>query len=155
MLHSLLPQSYRRYLSLPVLGSVADAGPISPLAMLPVGMCVGSLLATRSNTAAIGFGGEFDANRGFADLKRLVSFGPRPPGSQALEQSRGFIAGELREAGAAVVLDSFTASTPLGPIPLTNHVAKVPGTSSAVVIIAGHYDTKRTNFPFVGANDGG
>ncbi len=27
--------------------------------------------------------------------------------------------------------------------------------SSSIVIIAGHYDTKRTNLPFVGANDGG
>jgi Zn-dependent M28 family amino/carboxypeptidase len=38
---------------------------------------------------------------------------------------------------------------------MSNIVAKIPGTSSAVVIIAGHYDTKRTNFPFLGANDGG
>jgi Zn-dependent M28 family amino/carboxypeptidase len=38
---------------------------------------------------------------------------------------------------------------------MTNLVAKTPGDSSAVVIVAGHYDTKRTNFLFVGANDGG
>jgi Zn-dependent M28 family amino/carboxypeptidase len=38
---------------------------------------------------------------------------------------------------------------------MTNLVAKIPGASSAIVIVAGHYDTKRTNFPFVGANDGG
>jgi len=40
---------------------------------------------------------------------------------------------------------------------MTNLIAKVPGTTSAVVIIARHYDTKTkcTNFPFVGANDGG
>jgi Zn-dependent M28 family amino/carboxypeptidase len=98
---------------------------------------------------------EFDGERSFTDLKRLVSFGPRPPGSPALEQSREFIVGELRAGGATVVQDTFTASTPLGPIPMTNLVAKIPGSSSAVVITAGHYDTKRTNFPFVGANDGG
>ena len=72
-----------------------------------------------------------------------------------MEQSRELITGELHATGAAVVLDSFTASTALGPIPMTNLVAKTPGDSSAVVIIAGHYDTKRTNFPFVDANDGG
>ena len=99
--------------------------------------------------------GDFDGERAFADLKRLVSFGPRPSGSRALEQSREFIAGELHAAGAAVVLDSFTASTPLGLVPMSNIVAKIKGTSSAVVIGAGHYDTKRTTFPFVGANDGG
>ena len=57
---------------------------------------------------------EFDGERSFGDLKRLVSFGPRPPGSRALEQSRELIAGELHAAVAAVALDTFTASTPLG-----------------------------------------
>jgi hypothetical protein len=112
-------------------------------------------IQARPNTPALAPDGEFDANRAFADLKRLISFGPRPPGSPALEQSREFIIGELRAAGAAVILDPFTASTPLGPIPMTNLVAKIHSTSSVVVILAGHYDTKRTDFPFVGANDGG
>jgi Zn-dependent M28 family amino/carboxypeptidase len=72
-----------------------------------------------------------------------------------LEQSREFIAGELRAASAAVILDSFSASTPLGSIPMTNLVAKIPGVSSSIVMIAGHYDTKRLETRFVGANDGG
>ena len=39
---------------------------------------------------------------------------------------------------------------------MTNLVAKIPvGISTGVAIIAGHYDTKPTKFPFVGANDGG
>ena len=59
---------------------------LASLALLPVGMCVGGLIATRSNTGGIDVGGEFDANRAFADLKYLVSFGPRPPGSQALKE---------------------------------------------------------------------
>jgi Zn-dependent M28 family amino/carboxypeptidase len=72
-----------------------------------------------------------------------------------LKQSREFIAGELRAAGVTVVLDSFMASTPLGPIPMTNLVAKIPGVGSSMVIIAGHYDAKRLETRFVGANDGG
>src|SRR6516225_386322 len=111
---------------------------LASLALLPVDMCVGGLTATRSNTAGLDLGGEFDANRAFADLKRLVSFGPGPPGSRALEQSREFIAEGLRAAGATVVLDSFTASTPLGPIRMTNLVAKVPGVRPSIVIVAGH-----------------
>jgi hypothetical protein len=98
----------------------------------------------RPNMLGLPRGGEFDANRAFADLKGIVSFGPRPPpASRALEQSREFILGELCTADATVVSDSFTTSTPLGSIPKTNIVAKIKGTSSAVVIIAGHYDTKR------------
>ena len=72
-----------------------------------------------------------------------------------MEQSREFIVDELRAAGVTVVLDSFMASTPLGSIPMTNLVAKIPGVSSSIVIIAGHYDTKRLETRFVGANDGG
>jgi Zn-dependent M28 family amino/carboxypeptidase len=51
--------------------------------------------------------------------------------------------------------DSFVAATPLGPILMANLVARIPGASSAVAIIAGHYDTKRMDFPFLGANDSG
>jgi hypothetical protein len=125
------------------------------LVSLNLVLALAAYIQARPNTPALAPGGDFDASRGFADLKRLVSFGPRPPGSPALEQSQHFIAGELHAAGANVVLESFTASTPLGAIPMTNLIAKIPGSSSAVVIIAGHCDTKRTNFPFVGANDGG
>ena len=51
--------------------------------------------------------------------------------------------------------DSFTASTPVGAIPMTNLIAKFPGAQSKVVMVTGHYDTKLfENFRFVGANDG-
>jgi glutaminyl-peptide cyclotransferase len=33
-------------------------------------------------------------------------------------------------------------------------VARIPGSSPSVTILAGHYDTKRMTIPFVGANDG-
>jgi Zn-dependent M28 family amino/carboxypeptidase len=38
---------------------------------------------------------------------------------------------------------------------MTNIVATILGTSSSVVIIGGHYDTKRMTTPSLGANDGG
>jgi Zn-dependent M28 family amino/carboxypeptidase len=39
---------------------------------------------------------------------------------------------------------------------MTNLIVKFPGTRPQVVIVAGHYDTKREDdFRFVGANDGG
>ena len=61
-----------------------------------------------------------------------------------------------RQTGAQVEEDSFTASTPIGAIPMTNIVAKFPGTQTKVVMVTGHYDTKRFDaFKFVGANDGG
>ena len=98
----------------------------------------------------------FNGGRAFEDLKQLVSFGPRPSGSPALDQAREWLIHELRGAGAQVEEDSFTASTPIGPIPMTNLIARYPGTGRDTVIVAGHYDTKRfDDFRFVGANDGG
>ncbi len=39
---------------------------------------------------------------------------------------------------------------------MNNLIAKIPGRSSDIVIIGGHFDTKRfDDFKFVGANDGG
>ena len=76
----------------------------SVLVSLTIALALAAYIQARPNTPGGAPTGEFDANRAFADLKHLVSFGPRPPGSRALEQSRGFIAGELHAAGAAVVL---------------------------------------------------
>ncbi len=98
----------------------------------------------------------FNGARAFEDLKRLVAFGPRPAGSPALAESRRWIVQQLKQAGAQVEEDTFTASTPAGSLPMTNLIAKFPGALSKVVMVAGHYDTKRyEGFRFVGANDGG
>lgn len=98
----------------------------------------------------------FSGARAFADLKKLVSFGPRPPGSQALAQARQWIIQQLMQSGAQVEEDSFTASTPVGNLPMTNIIGKFPGRQSKVVMVAGHYDTKlMEGVRFVGANDGG
>ncbi len=113
-----------------------------------------AFVQTRPNVSTPPGDGEFDGHRAFADLGRLASFGPKRPGSRALEQSREFIAGQLCAAGAAFARDTFTASTPVGPAPMCNLIAKIPGASSSIVIIAGHYDTKRMDVRFVGANDG-
>jgi glutaminyl-peptide cyclotransferase len=98
----------------------------------------------------------FSGGHAFEDLKHLVSFGPRPSGSAALDKTREWLVHELRGAGAEGEEDSFTASTPIGPLPMTNLIAKFPGSGRETVIVAGHYDTKRfDDFRFVGANDGG
>jgi glutaminyl-peptide cyclotransferase len=98
----------------------------------------------------------FNGERAFEDLKRLVAFGPRPPGSKALAESRAWIISQLKLAGCQVEEDNFVASTPVGNIPMTNVIARIPGDRPSVVMVAGHYDTLRaTGFTFVGANDGG
>ncbi len=98
----------------------------------------------------------FNGGRAFDDLKRLAAFGPRPSGSKALAESRVWIIKRLQEAGVQVEEDGFTASTPLGSVPMTNLIVRIPGARRKIVMLAGHYETKRfEDFTFVGANDGG
>jgi glutaminyl-peptide cyclotransferase len=125
--------------------------------LMGLGVCGALLLlAFSSRICADGPRTTFNGGRAFEDLKHLVSYGPRPAGSAALAESRRWMVAQLKQTGAQVEEDSFTANTPLGAMSMTNLIAKFPGTKSKVVMVAGHYDTKRfDNFRFVGANDGG
>jgi glutaminyl-peptide cyclotransferase len=99
---------------------------------------------------------EFNGAEALEFTKRLVAFGPRPSGSEAIRKTQAYILGELKALGCHVIQDDFTGSTPLGPTPMKNIVAHFPGKSGKIVAITGHYDTK--SMPgtfFVGANDGG
>lgn len=101
-------------------------------------------------------GAAFDGARAYRDVERLIGFGPRPPGTPALERARAYLAGELRQAGWRVREQPFTARTPRGPVRMVNLIAEWPGRRPEIVAVGGHYDTKPfASFRFVGANDGG
>ena len=97
----------------------------------------------------------FDGARAFQDLERIVDFGARPSGSDNLREARAYIVERLEETGLVVELDRFVASTPIGPIDMVNIRARRAGSIENTIAVAGHYDTKRFDFGFVGANDGG
>jgi Zn-dependent M28 family amino/carboxypeptidase len=99
---------------------------------------------------------KFDSNRAWEHLRQLVSIGPRPSGSAAIEQSRTYIKSQLAMAGLTAVEQKWTDDTPAGKLPMVNLIATIPGARKDRLVIAGHYDTKRfTRFRFVGASDGG
>jgi glutaminyl-peptide cyclotransferase len=128
-----------------------------------------SLLLASANTGAPADGQEaksagrrstsspvFDGSRAFEYLKKMVEFGPRPAGSAMNVATQKFIIETLRDQGLNVEEDRFLANTPRGPVSMNNLIAKIPGASPDIILIAGHYDTKLfENFRFVGANDGG
>ena len=98
----------------------------------------------------------FDSNRAWEHLRQLVSIGPRPSGSVAIQQTQQYIKSQLTAAGLAAVEQKWTDDTPAGRLPMVNLIVTVPGARKERIVIAGHYDTKRFNrFRFVGANDGG
>lgn len=115
-------------------------------------LAAGALLVAALAWAASGF----DGQRALRHVERLVAFGPRPSGSPALARARAYMVAELRRAGLRVREHGFIGTTPDGPIPMVNVIAELPGRRPEVIVLAGHYDTKRFDaFRFVGANDGG
>ena len=87
---------------------------------------------------------------------KIVSFGPRPPGSAAIRQLQSYLLAELKQCGCHVSEDNFTARTPQGAVSMKNIIARFPGKSGRAVAFTGHYDTKiLPGINFVGANDGG
>jgi glutaminyl-peptide cyclotransferase len=111
--------------------------------------------ATATGTSSNGEKSEgIDANRAFAHVKKVVEFGPRPSGSEAIKKTQEYIKSELSSYGLKITEDKFDGLTPKGKIPMNNIIAELPGQKSEVVIISGHYDTKLMP-GFVGANDGG
>jgi glutaminyl-peptide cyclotransferase len=112
-------------------------------------------------TLALGFlayahAAEFSGADALALTRRIVSFGPRPSGSEAIRKLQAYLLAELKPLGCQAIQDDFTASTPLGQTPMKNIIARFPGMSGKTLVVTGHYDTK--SMPgtyFIGANDGG
>ncbi len=102
---------------------------------------------------------EFSGEKAFAQVQRLVDFGPRPAGSKALEQSRDYIEDQLRRSGWQVTRQAFSDDSPQGKIQFVNLIAQFSGEKKAAApsfLLCSHYDTKMFDaIQFVGANDGG
>jgi glutaminyl-peptide cyclotransferase len=101
---------------------------------------------------------EFSGGKALDHVRRLVDFGPRPPGSDAIEKSREYIENQLRLSGWQVTRQTFTDDTPRGKVRFVNLIARFPtqGKSAPSFLLCSHYDTKTfDSFRFVGANDGG
>jgi glutaminyl-peptide cyclotransferase len=97
----------------------------------------------------------FDGERAFGYTREFVATGPRWVGSPGHARAQAFL--ERQFAKDDLVKDSFNASTPAGPLAMTNYIVRFPGNKDGIIVLASHYDT---NYPlkdtgYVGANDGG
>jgi hypothetical protein len=99
--------------------------------------------------------GGFDAARAHQHVADLVAIGPHSAGTDGGRRAQEYILGKLQGFGCTVEQQPFTArGTPVGDVSMKNIVAKIPGASPDIVILATHYDSKRMP-NFVGADDGG
>ena len=131
-----------------------DAVQIASILFLVSFVQVGSLRAADTKIWE-----EFSGQKAFANVQRLVDFGPRPAGSKAIEKSRDYIEDQLRRSGWQVTRQAFSDDTPRGKIQFVNLIAQFSARGKAAspsFLLCSHYDTKMFDtIRFVGANDGG
>ncbi len=97
----------------------------------------------------------FNGNLAYEYADKFVACGPRWIGSPGHVCAENF----LKQTFAKDNLeeDTFTASTPIGPLTMHNYIVRFPGKKDGVIVVASHYETNYwlRNTSFVGANDGG
>jgi glutaminyl-peptide cyclotransferase len=94
-----------------------------------------------------------DSKRAIQYVGEIIAFGRRAPGSPGMAKQQAYLRAKLK--GDNLEEDSFKVKTPVGEFQFTNFIAKFPGSTNEVIVIASHYDTPYALKNFVGANDGG
>lgn len=96
----------------------------------------------------------FDSARAMKYVKEIVGLGPRPIGSANHKKVENYILGHLK--GLDTEHDAFEIHPSEGTFPVTNIIAKFPGTKDGIIVIASHYETNwpLRNTAYIGANDG-
>jgi glutaminyl-peptide cyclotransferase len=125
---------------------------------LPLFVLISMICADTSSAAQTKIWEEFSGEKALTHVQRLVDFGPRPSGSEAIEKSRRYIEDQLHRFGWQVTQQVFTDDTPRGKIPFINLIAQFSGQGKTApsFLLCSHYDTKMFDaIKFVGANDGG
>lgn len=107
-----------------------------------------------------------NGERAFGYLRDLCDLGPRPAGSKANEKQRTMVADHFKARGGKVQLQRFPARDPATGrrVELANVIGSWHPDRDRRVLIAAHYDTRpfadmddeprRSQLPFLGANDG-
>jgi glutaminyl-peptide cyclotransferase len=119
---------------------------------------VSAVCADASHAAKTNIWQEISGEKALAHVQRLVDFGPRPSGSEAIEKSRHYIEDQLSRSGWQVKRQAFTDDTPRGKVQFVNLIAQFPrqGNAAPLFLLCSHYDTKTFDaIKFVGANDAG
>jgi Zn-dependent M28 family amino/carboxypeptidase len=105
---------------------------------------------------AVGFAQQhFRGDRALEITREFVAIGPRWCLSPGHAKAEAFLRDEFKHD--PLEEDTFTANTPIGPVPMRNFIVRFPGKKEGVIVLTTHYETNYPlrNIGFVGANDGG
>ena len=101
----------------------------------------------------------FRGDKALEITREFVSIGPRWVTSPGHLKAEAFLRSQFKTEAQHGHLeeDTFTANTPIGPVPMRNFIVRFPGKKDGVIVLTTHYETNYylKNIPFVGANDGG
>jgi Zn-dependent M28 family amino/carboxypeptidase len=105
--------------------------------------------------AAVQASVDFSGIRALAYTREFVSIGSRWIGSPGHTKAEDFLRKQFQHD--QMEEDTFTATTPAGPMEMHNFIVRFPGKKDGVIVLATHYETNYPlrNINFVGANDGG
>jgi glutaminyl-peptide cyclotransferase len=97
----------------------------------------------------------FRGDKALETAREFVAIGPRWCTSPGHLKAEAFLRSQFKRD--QLEEDTFTANTPIGPVPMRNFIVRFPGKKDGVIVLTTHYET---NYPlkstgFVGANDGG
>ena len=107
-----------------------------------------SLSLSPISTLQISHVPSFNGTSAFQYLVDQCDFGPRPPGSENLSQSRVMISETFADAGWNVTFQNFTYKE----VECVNIIVTWASSQTSSVILGAHYDTRPG---IIGANDGG
>ncbi len=114
-------------------------------------------LALEAQHPSPGSGQAFDGAKAYEYAREFVAIGPRWPTGPGHVKAEEFLRSHFTSEHLACEEDTFTADTPIGPVPMRNFIVRFAGAKQGIIVLATHYET---NYPlrtidFVGANDGG
>jgi len=97
----------------------------------------------------------FNGAKAMEYTRQFVSIGARWPTSPGHLRAEEFLRNAFKHD--QLEEDTFTANTPIGPVPMRNFIVRFPGKKDGVIVLVTHYETNYPlrNINFVGANDGG
>jgi glutaminyl-peptide cyclotransferase len=97
----------------------------------------------------------FNGAKALDYARQFVAIGPRWPTSPGHQKAEAFLRAQFQHD--PLEEDAFTASTPIGPVPMRNFIVRFPGKKDGAIVLATHYETNYwlKDINYVGANDGG
>ena len=98
----------------------------------------------------------FPGAKAYEYAREFAAIGPRWPTGPGHVKAEEFLRAHFLRAHDLVEEDTFTASTPIGPVPMCNFIVRFAGTKPGAIVLGTHYETNYPlrNINFVGANDG-